>query len=108
MPFEADDQQRIDEAIAEAEADGSTKLLVRDATEHQKLGPLTVICTILNRTIGDYARSCGVLTADLTPIRLWNLRSPCNSAQKHWKRWYLAPSMGLRCRGRYFGPSCLA
>lgn len=53
MPLEADDQQRVDEATAEAGADGSTKLLVRDATESQKLGPVTVICTILNRTIGE-------------------------------------------------------
>lgn len=52
MPLEADDQQRVDEAIAEAGADGSTKLLVRDASETQKLGPFTVACTILNRTIG--------------------------------------------------------
>lgn len=52
MPLEADDQQRVDEAIAEAGVDGSTKLLVRDVTEYQKLGPITVICTILNRTIG--------------------------------------------------------
>ncbi|KAL6716587.1 hypothetical protein ACLMJK_006154 [Lecanora helva] len=52
MPLEADDQRRVDEAIAEAEANASTKLLVRDASEHQKLGPVTVACTILNRTIG--------------------------------------------------------
>ena len=52
MGLEADDQQRIDDAIAEAGAEGSTKLLVRDPAEYQKLGPVTVICTILNRTIG--------------------------------------------------------
>ena len=52
MPLEADDQQRVDEAIAEAGDEGSTKIVVRNATEFQKLGPITVICTILNRTIG--------------------------------------------------------
>lgn len=52
MVLEADDQQRVDDAIAEATSKGSTKLLVRDPDESQKLGPLTVICTILNRTIG--------------------------------------------------------
>ena len=52
MVLEADDQQRLDDAIAEAGAEGSTKLFVRDTDEHQKLGPITVICTILNRTIG--------------------------------------------------------
>ncbi len=54
MPLEADDQQRVDDAIAEAGAEGSTKLLVRDTTEYQKLGPITVICSILNRTIGKF------------------------------------------------------
>lgn len=53
MPFEVDDQQRVDEAIAEAGAEGSTKLLIRGAAESQKLGPVTVISAILNRTIGN-------------------------------------------------------
>ena len=52
MPLEADDQQRIDDAIADAGAEDSTKLFIRDASEYQKLGPVTVICTILNGTIG--------------------------------------------------------
>ena len=50
MPLEADDQQRVDEAIEKAE--GSTKLLVRDPAESQKLSPFDVMCTIWNRTIG--------------------------------------------------------
>ena len=52
MVLEADDQQRVDEAVREAAAEGSTKLLVRDPDESQKLGPITVACTIFNRTIG--------------------------------------------------------
>lgn len=56
MVLEADDQQRVDDAIREAASKGSTKLLVRDPDESQKLGPLTVICTILNRTIGSCSR----------------------------------------------------
>ena len=50
MPLELDDQQLVDEAIADAQ--GSAKLLVRDPAESQKLGWFDVICTILNRTIG--------------------------------------------------------
>ena len=52
MPLEEDDQARVDEAIQEAEANRGTKVIVHNASESQKLGPLTVICMILNRTIG--------------------------------------------------------
>ena len=52
MPLEDDDQARIDEAIEEAEANRATKVIVHNASEFQKLGPLTVICMILNRTFG--------------------------------------------------------
>lgn len=52
MPLEDDDQKRVDEAITEAGIDGSTKLVVLNASESHKLGPVTVICMILNRTVG--------------------------------------------------------
>ena len=52
MPLEVDDQKRIDEAITEAGVEGSNKLLVLNASESQKLGPVTVVCMILNRTVG--------------------------------------------------------
>ncbi|KAI4212920.1 MAG: hypothetical protein LQ351_004445 [Letrouitia transgressa] len=53
MPLEPDDQQRIDDAKREFGADGSgTKILVLNASEAQKLGPFTVACIIMNRTIG--------------------------------------------------------
>lgn len=53
MPLAKDDQQRVDEAEKEASAPGSNKLLVRDPTDSQKLGPFTVTCLILNRMIGE-------------------------------------------------------
>ena len=53
MPLEADDQKKVDEAIQEIGADPSgNKVLVLNATKSQKLGPFTVACTIINRTIG--------------------------------------------------------
>ncbi|KAL8661586.1 MAG: hypothetical protein Q9202_005472 [Teloschistes flavicans] len=53
MPLEADDQARVDEAIRESGADPSDdRVLVRSTPDSQKLGPGTVMCTILNRTIG--------------------------------------------------------
>ncbi|KAL8677593.1 MAG: hypothetical protein Q9186_006002 [Xanthomendoza sp. 1 TL-2023] len=53
MPLEADDQARVDEAIKESGADASeNRVLVLNASDTQKLSPFTVICTILNRTIG--------------------------------------------------------
>lgn len=52
MPLAKDDQQRVDEAENEANEPNSNKLLVRDPIDSQKLGPFTVICTILNRSIG--------------------------------------------------------
>ena len=53
MPLEADDQKKVDDAIQEMGADPTgTKVLVLNAAESQKLGPFTVACTILNRTIG--------------------------------------------------------
>lgn len=50
MPLEDDDQRRVDEAIRAV--DGTTKILVFDASESQKLGPTTVMCMIMNRTFG--------------------------------------------------------
>ena len=53
MTLEADDQKKVDDAIQEIGADSTgTKVLVLNAAESQKLGPFTVACTILNRTIG--------------------------------------------------------
>ena len=52
MPLEDDDQKRVDEAITGAGIEGSTKLIVLNASESQKLGPVTVVCMILNRTVG--------------------------------------------------------
>ncbi|KAL8735934.1 MAG: hypothetical protein Q9166_000496 [cf. Caloplaca sp. 2 TL-2023] len=53
MPLEADDQARVDVAIRESGADPSgNRVLILNASDSQKLGPFTVICTILNRTIG--------------------------------------------------------
>lgn len=53
MPLAEDDQQRVNEAVKEANAVDSTKLLVRDPAESQKLGSFTVTCMILNRMIGE-------------------------------------------------------
>ena len=50
MPPLSDDQERINEAIADAQ--DSTKLLIRHPTDSQKLGRFDVICFVLNRTIG--------------------------------------------------------
>ena len=53
MPLEEDDQARVDAAIHDMGEDpNESRLLVLNATESQKLGPLSVACTILNRTIG--------------------------------------------------------
>lgn len=50
MSLELDDQKPVDEAIADVR--GSTKILVRDPAQSQKLGWFDVSCNILNRTIG--------------------------------------------------------
>lgn len=55
MPLTQADQRRVDEAEAEARAAGSTKLLVRVPPESQKLGSITVMCLIMNRSIGELA-----------------------------------------------------
>ena len=52
MPLTAADQRRVEEAEAEAEAAGSSKLLVRTPPDSQKLGSITVMCLMLNRMIG--------------------------------------------------------
>ena len=52
MPLDADDQAQVDKAVQEAAENGDSKLLVRNASESQKLGPPTVICMIMNRTFG--------------------------------------------------------
>ena len=53
MPLAEDDQLRVEQAEREAAIVGSSKLLVRDPTESQKLSPFTVICVVLNRMIGE-------------------------------------------------------
>ena len=51
--LEEDDQQRVNQAIDEVGGDKSgTRLLVLNASQKQKLGFWTVICTVLNRAIG--------------------------------------------------------
>lgn len=52
MPLPADDQERVNEGLREAAHLGKTGILVHGAIESQKLGPVTVACTIFNRTIG--------------------------------------------------------
>lgn len=52
MPLTQADQRRVDEAEAAAKASGSTKVLVRVPPESQKLGSISVMCLIMNRTIG--------------------------------------------------------
>ena len=57
MPLTEADQRRVDEAEAEARAAGSSKLLVRNPSDAQKLGSMTVMCLIINRTIGELHQS---------------------------------------------------
>jgi hypothetical protein len=72
MPYEADDQQLVEEAIADAH--GSNKLLVRDPAESQKLGWFSVMCTIWNRTIGTSSDSCqGIRYLLSFDRRVWHL-----------------------------------
>ena len=53
MPLEEDDQKRVDQAIDEVGADGSgSRLLILNASQKQKLGFWTIVCTVLNRAIG--------------------------------------------------------
>ena len=53
MPLEEDDQKRVDQAKEDVGADDSgTRLLVLNATQAQKLGFWTVVCTVLNRAVG--------------------------------------------------------
>ena len=53
MPLEADDQARVDQAMAEVGTDDSgTRLIVMNASQRQKLGFVAVFCTVLNRAIG--------------------------------------------------------
>ncbi|KAL8663323.1 MAG: hypothetical protein Q9202_003959 [Teloschistes flavicans] len=78
MPLTPEDQLRVDQAEREVAAQGPAKLLSRDATEAQKLGPFTVACTILNRTIdqgsGIFVAPAIVLKATNSPgvaLLLW-------------------------------------
>ncbi len=53
MPLEDDDQRRVDQAKDEVGADKSgTRLLVLNASREQRLGFWTVVCAVINRSIG--------------------------------------------------------
>lgn len=54
MPLAEDDQLRVDQAENQANEPNSNILLVHDPIDSQKLGPFSVICTILNRSIGEF------------------------------------------------------
>ncbi|KAL9101754.1 MAG: hypothetical protein Q9163_003030 [Psora crenata] len=78
MPLTEADQRRVDEAEAQAEAAGSSKLLVRVPQDQKKLGLITVACLILNRTIGSgiYVTPALVLKATNSvgiSLLLWTL-----------------------------------
>ena len=53
MPLEDDDQRRVDQAMDEVGADNSgIRLLVLNASQKQRLGFWTVVCAVINRSIG--------------------------------------------------------
>lgn len=53
MPLEDDDQERVDKAMEEMGADSSgTRLLVLNASKMQKLGFWTLLCAVVNRSVG--------------------------------------------------------
>ena len=93
MPLEEDDQQRVDEAIREAGIDGFNKILVRNASESQKLGPPTVMCMILNRTFGKHATKDSKDMLGLTLFRIGYLRVSSHRIEKYWERWCVSPSL---------------
>ena len=53
MPLTDADQKRVDAYEAQLTASGSSKIAVRVPGDSQKLGVTTVVCLILNRTIGE-------------------------------------------------------
>ena len=88
MSLEADDQARIDTLTSEADANGDTRRLVRNAAESQKIGPLTVICMILNRTFGEETPIALALQNGLTDLhRLWHLCYASTCAQEYRQCW---------------------
>lgn len=99
MPLSKDDQLRVEEAEREAAIVGSTKLLVRDPTEHQKLSPFTVICIVLNRMIGwSYSEFDPYVVADdQLPSRLRHICGTSNRASGDRGRWTLIASLDAGC-----------
>ncbi|KAL8933025.1 MAG: hypothetical protein Q9211_006005 [Gyalolechia sp. 1 TL-2023] len=82
MPFTPEDQVRVDEAEREARAAGSAKLLSKDTSESQKLGPFSVACTVWNRAIGNTV---------VASVRVLHV-----IADEHIPRLCITPSLGSR------------
>lgn len=61
MPLTPEDQLRVEGAEREAQAGGSAKLLSKNTSESQKLGPFSVACTVWNRCIGNTVISLRLL-----------------------------------------------
>ncbi|KAL8928810.1 MAG: hypothetical protein Q9208_001588 [Pyrenodesmia sp. 3 TL-2023] len=92
MPLEADDQARVDEAIRESGSDATgNRILVLNPADSQKLGPGTVICTILNRVIGlhpQYSQYIRAVAEIFPSTRVWYLRHASHSVTEY-RQWLL-------------------
>lgn len=112
MPLEADDQARVDEAIRESGSDPTGhRILVLDPADSQKLGPGTVICTILNRIIGlhpQFSQHYRAVAEILPSARVWYLCHTSHSVAEYRECRGLALAMVLWYRCCHVWASCLA
>ena len=79
------DQADLDR-LAEARKD-SSKTIVSAPSEHQKLGTTSVVCLILNRTIGEFfttrARTARFDAEKEFVHRIWDLRRTGDNLEKY-------------------------
>lgn len=85
MPLTESEKRRVEKAENIAAAKGSNKLLVRAPDSGQKLGPFSVACTILNRTIGrsSLSPSDRAFCLELVRCRVRHLCLASDSSQRN-------------------------
>jgi hypothetical protein len=96
--FDQTDQTNYDRALDNV--DEGHQRIDAAPTVPQQLGPFTVVCLVLNRTIGepsphDVITAPGMTDMILPLFRLWYICHSCYCTERHGQCWSLVATLGF-------------